>query len=59
MKPIDVVIALLAVGVVVGVIVWSIIRKKQGKSLGCDCVSSCGGNCKNCPSCQSKSVDEE
>lgn len=58
MNPIDIVIAVLAAATVVGVIVWSIVRKKQGKSLGCDC-ASCAGNCKNCPSHQLKNSNEE
>ena len=59
MNPIDIVILVFAVGIVVGVVVWSGIRKKQGKSLGCDCASSCGGNCQNCPSCQGKKKEEQ
>ncbi len=50
MKPIDVFILIIAVSIVVGVIAWSIIRKKRGKSVGCDC-SSCKGNCGGCKSC--------
>ena len=50
MKPIDIIILIAAVAIVIGVIVWQIIRKKQGKSLGCDC-SSCH---KNCPHRQEK-----
>ena len=45
---IDIIIIALAVGVVVGVIVLSIWRKKQGKtSCGCDCsrCGGCGGSC--------------
>lgn len=49
MKPIDWIIIGLAVAVVVGVIVWRIIRKKQGKG-GCDCGGGCGG-CHGCSSC--------
>ncbi|MDE5897605.1 MAG: FeoB-associated Cys-rich membrane protein [Clostridia bacterium] len=36
-----------AAAFVVGVIVWRIVRKKQGKS-GCD---ECGGACANCSHC--------
>lgn len=50
MKPIDVFILIIAVSVVASVIAWSIIRKKQGKSVGCDC-GSCKGNCDGCKSC--------
>lgn len=50
MEPIDVIIIVAAALFVVGVIVWSIIRKKQGKSVGCDC-GSCNGNCDGCKSC--------
>ena len=46
MSPIDVVILVFAVVAVVGVIALSIVRKKQGKSIGCDC-SSCHKNCPN------------
>ena len=53
MKPIDIIILVLAVAIVVGVTVYAIIRKKQGKSVGCDC-SSCNGNCSACPSKQTK-----
>ena len=58
MNPIDIVIAVLAAATVVGVIVWSIVRKKQGKSVGCDC-ASCAGNCKSCPSYQAEKPSEE
>ena len=50
MNPIDIVILVSSVAAVVGVIVLAAIRKKQGKSLGCDC-SSCH---KNCPHRQEK-----
>ena len=46
-KPIDILIGVAAAAVVVGVIVWAIIRKKQGKSITCDC-SSCDGCCSGC-----------
>lgn len=59
MKPIDIVIALLAVAIVVGVIVWSFIRKKQGKSIGCDCASFCGGKCGSCNSCPKCESEEK
>jgi hypothetical protein len=47
MEPIDIIIFIAAVAIVAGVIVWSILRKKQGKPIGCDC-SSCDGCC-GCP----------
>ena len=46
-KPIDVIIGAVAAAIVLGVIVWAIIRKKQGKSVTCDC-SSCDGCCSGC-----------
>ena len=46
MNPIDIVILVFAVAAVVGVITLAIVRKKQGKSIGCDC-SSCHKNCPN------------
>lgn len=51
MKPIDWIIIGLAVAAVVGVVVWQIRRKKQGKG-GCDCGGGCGG-CHGCSSCSS------
>ena len=51
MSPIDIVILVLAVAAVVGVVAYAVVRKKQGKSVGCDC-SSCNGNCSGCPSKQ-------
>ena len=57
MKPIDVIILILAVAVVAGVIAWQIIRKKQGKSGCCDC-SSCSGGCANCPSRKTEKTEE-
>ena len=44
MGPIDVIILSASVLIVGGVVAWSIIRKKQGKPLGCNC-SSCDGCC--------------
>lgn len=44
MKPIDIIILIVAVVIVGGVIALSVIRKKQGKSVGCDC-ASCHKNC--------------
>ncbi|MBQ8308641.1 MAG: FeoB-associated Cys-rich membrane protein [Clostridia bacterium] len=41
---IDILIGVGAAAIVVGVIVLAIVRKKQGKSIGCDC-SSCDGCC--------------
>ena len=46
MNPIDIVILVAAVVAVIGVITLAIVRKKQGKSIGCDC-SSCHKNCPN------------
>ena len=46
MNPIDVVILVTALAAVVGVIALAIVRKKQGKSIGCDC-STCHKNCPN------------
>ena len=46
MNPIDIVILIVAVAIVGGVITLSIVRNKQGKSIGCDC-SSCHKNCPN------------
>ena len=54
MSPIDVVIAVAAVAVVVGVTVWALVRKKQGKSVGCDCASACNGKCDGCHACHKK-----
>lgn len=50
MKPMDIIIVVLAVIAVVGVTVWRIIRKKQGKSC---CEYSCGKDCGNCTACPS------
>ena len=57
MKPIDVIILIIAVAVVGGVIAWQIIRKKQGKSGCCDC-SSCSGGCASCPSRKTEKTEE-
>lgn len=71
MKPIDIVIIVLAALAVIGVTAWRIIRKKQGK-VGCDCgcsscsahkntedmeevIGGCGGNCSGCSACPSSS----
>ena len=51
MQPIDVVILVSAVAAVAGVAALTVVRKKQGKRIGCDC-SACEGCCKNCPSAQ-------
>ena len=45
----DILIAALAVAVVIGVTVLAIVKKRQGKSIGCDC-ASCDGNCGRCKS---------
>ena len=55
MEPIDIFILVMAVAIVIGVIVLSIIRKKQGRSIVCDC-SSCAGNC---AACKSRAVSGE
>lgn len=48
MQPIEIIVIVLAVAIVLGVVVWSIVRKIQGKSsLGCDC-DGCNGNCSQC-----------
>ena len=49
MEPIDIFILVMAVAIVIGVIALAIIRKKQGRSILCDC-SSCAGNCAGCKS---------
>lgn len=46
-NPIDIIIGVAAAAVVIGVVVLAIIRKKQGKSITCDC-SSCDGCCSGC-----------
>ena len=43
MKPIDILIIILAIGMVVGTIVYSLWKKKQGKG-------GCGCGCNGCPS---------
>lgn len=44
----EILLIVAAAAFVVGVIVWQIIRKKQGKG-GCDCgCSHCSGNCFAC-----------
>lgn len=47
----EILIIIFAALFVVGVIVWQIIRKKQGKS-GCDC-GSCS-HCSGCAACKAK-----
>ena len=57
MKPIDIIIIVLAAVIVVGVIALSLWRKKTGKT-GCGC-HGCSG-CANGESCPSKrAADEE
>ncbi len=46
----EILIIVAAAAFVVGVIVMSVIRKKQGKT-SCDC--GCGGNCAACHGCAS------
>lgn len=55
MTPMDIAIIVLAAVAVVGVIVWRIVRKKQGKS-GCDC--GCSGGCAGCSACPSTKKPE-
>ena len=44
----EILLIIAAAGFVVGVCVWQIIRKKQGKG-GCDCgCSNCPGSCSSC-----------
>ena len=53
-KPIDCVIVALAAAIVVGVIAYSVWKKKKG-------ISGCGCGCKTCPSaerCNAKKKDE-
>lgn len=59
MKPIDIIIIVLAALIVVGVIALSLWRKKTGKTgCGCGCHGCCG--CVNGESCPSKrAADEE
>ncbi len=53
MEPIEIIVIIASVIVVVGVILKSIINKKQGKtSCGCDCKS-----CSGCHSCNSNKED--
>ena len=54
MEPIEIIVIICAVLIVGGVIVKSIIDKKNGKtSCGCDC-SKCSGSC----SCRAKPKDD-
>lgn len=46
MQPIEIIVIVCSLLFVVGVIVWSIVRKKQGKS-SCGC-GECDGNCAKC-----------
>ena len=44
----EILIIVLAVCFVLGVVIWQIVRKKQGKG-GCDCgYSNCSGGCPHC-----------
>ncbi len=44
----EILLIVCAAAFVIGVVIWQIIRKKQGKG-GCDCgCSSCTGNCSKC-----------
>ncbi|MBQ8885101.1 MAG: FeoB-associated Cys-rich membrane protein [Clostridia bacterium] len=48
MGPVDIIILIAAIGIVVGVVVGAVIKKKKGKSVGCGCgCSTCphGGSC--------------
>lgn len=53
----EILIIIAACAFVVGVIVWRIVRKMQGKS-GCD---ECGGcsNCSACSYCRTKKTDKK
>lgn len=52
----EILIIVLAAAFVLGVIVMTIIRKKQGKSsCGCDC----GGCGNSCPACKAKRGKDE
>lgn len=46
----EILIIIAAAGFVAGVVIWRIVRKKQGKS-GCDCGCS---HCEGCPVCSAK-----
>ena len=43
----EILVIVLAACFVAGIVIWQIIRKKQGKN-GCDCSCGCG-NCAGCP----------
>lgn len=43
----EILIIVAASAFVIGVVVWQIVRKKQGKG-GCD---ECGGSCSHCSGC--------
>ena len=53
----EILLIVLAGAFVVGVAVWQIIRKKQGKS-GCDC-GSCSGGCPHCAAAQKKQEENK
>lgn len=68
MKPIDIIILIAAVAIVIGVIVWQIIRRKQGKVGCCDSSScsacsgrcgSCSGGCSGCQGCSTKENEKQ
>ncbi|MDE6967758.1 MAG: hypothetical protein K2P12_03785 [Clostridia bacterium] len=46
MQPIEIIVIVLSIAFVIGVGIWMVIRKKQGKS-ACGC-SDCDGNCAKC-----------
>lgn len=50
----EIAIIVAAVCFVAGVIVWQIVRRKQGKP-GCDCGCS---HCEGCPACSAKKKDK-
>ena len=52
----EILLIVCAAAFVAGVVIWQIIRKKQGKS-GCDCgCSNCSGSC---PACKPKEEKKE
>lgn len=54
----EILIIVLAAAFVIGVTVWSVVRRKQGKnSCGCDC-SHCSG-CSACKTAQKRANDKK
>lgn len=59
MKPIDIVIIVLAIAVVAGVVAYSVWKKKTGKGgCGCGC-DGCGASCNGCPSAKKEEKDKD